>query len=157
MLSPKRMARLIPANITSLPAVEPCETRLAQRIHVDHESGERGIWAGWQLQLVDLQGIDREVVAVRLVAHRWARAAPARGTEISRDLACTGWQTFAISRTGTLGQTGRRSRQVQHEPMPPACTAGGCIWIMYQDRKALGTRRRVDLVPKKRTPRGVLI
>src|SRR2546422_2367675 len=57
------------------------EPRLADRIGVDHVAGERSGGAA-HVEPVDLQRVKREVVAVRLVAHRRARAAPPRAPAI---------------------------------------------------------------------------
>ena len=58
----------------------------AQAIGVDHEADHRGARIGGELQLVGLQGMHREQVAVGLVALGRAGPTKARGTEVGAPL-----------------------------------------------------------------------
>src|SRR3989442_4268236 len=67
------------------PAEFSSELRLADRVRVDHVAGEGGARAA-HVEPVHLERVQREVVAVRLVAHRRAGTAPAGAAEIRVDL-----------------------------------------------------------------------
>src|SRR5690606_1002380 len=65
-----------------LPPVLADQRPLADRVRVDHEPDQRRARSIRDVELVDLQRVDREHVAMRLVARRRARTAPARGPEV---------------------------------------------------------------------------
>src|SRR5262245_51905511 len=113
---------------------------LADLVASDHEAhkGARGIGVNVG-KLVDLQGPEREDVAVRLVALRWARAAEARlakvGAALDRAL-----RQLAAGRARALRQPGCGHRNVDHCPVPPAA-AGRRVGIVDGKRHALGILR----------------
>src|SRR5213082_3251657 len=65
-----------PSLLRGGPAVLRREARLRDLAAVGHEAGNRGGRVGRQLELVGLEGVDGEDVAVRLVAFGRTRAAP---------------------------------------------------------------------------------
>jgi len=51
---------------------------------------------GWQLKLLNLEGMEREVVVVRAVPDRWTRASPSGAAEIGFPLGRSLRQANAI-------------------------------------------------------------
>src|SRR6266705_4276958 len=119
----------------------PGELRLRYCIGVDHVAGERGARA-FPVETVHLERIQREVVAVRLVARGRAGAAPARATEIGFDLRAAERQVGAIGLTRVLPQLDRVRRNVEDDPVPPARAAGRGVRIVHQQSEALRVLRR---------------
>src|SRR5690606_36439065 len=101
-----------------------------------------------QFELVDLQRVDGENVAIRFVADRRAGAAPARAAEVGAWLHRTGGQLAAVGGAGALRQRMGVRRQVVYDPVPPAGTAGRRVGVVHQHGEALRTGRR--LLPRER-------
>src|SRR5882762_2050934 len=123
------------------PAEFSGELRLADRVRVDHVAGERGARAA-HVEPVRLQRVQREVVAVRLVAYRRAGATPAGPAEIGVDLRAAERQVGAVRLARVLPQLGCARWNVDDEPVPPARAAGWGVRIVYQQREGLRVRRR---------------
>src|SRR5262252_7685442 len=112
------------------------EPRLADRAAVDHVAGERGARAA-HVEPIDLERVQGEVVAMRLVADRGAGAAPARAAEIGVDLRAAERQPGAVGAPGVLLELASVGRDVDDQPVPPARAAGRGVGIVDQQREAL--------------------
>src|SRR5882762_5443315 len=91
--------------LSLFPAEFSGELRLADRVRVDHVAGERGARAA-HVEPVHLQRVQREVVAVRLVARWRAGATPAGAAEIGVDLRAAERQVGAVRLARVLPQLG---------------------------------------------------
>src|SRR5439155_664399 len=125
-----------------LPPIRRREARLVQLVRVEHESdhGSARIFVG--VDLVHLERIDGEDVAMRLVTLRRTRAAVAGLAEIvlglHRPLRCLAARRIADAG----GQRRHIGRNVEHDPMPPPA-AGWRIGVVHGHREALGSCRRI--------------
>src|SRR6266568_182742 len=124
-----------------LPGVPGGEGRALERIRLRHEADERGGGVGRHVELVDLQRVDREEVAVRPVSRGRAGAAEARRAEIGPSLLRALGQS-GLAAAGALGQLLRGRRDVVDDPVPPA-GAGRRVGIVDREDEALRAGRRV--------------
>src|SRR6185295_3727763 len=126
----------------SLAAVFSGECRLADLIGVDHEArqGSARILIG--VDMVDLQRVNRENVAVRPVALRWTGPAIAGLAEIGARLDGAARRLAASGIAGAGGKRVDVGGDVEHHPMPPAA-AGRSVGIVDGQREAFRAGGRI--------------
>src|SRR6202050_264452 len=102
-----------------LPAIHSRELRVAERlgVHAEADVGSGGVRG--DVELVDLQGIEPEVIVMRLAGRR-AWSAVAGRAEIRAALQRTRGQQVFVRIPGAGGQRGEARREVVQEPVPPA-------------------------------------
>src|SRR3974390_1675786 len=123
-------------------AVQTGQRRLSQSMEIQVEPDQRsrgGIVLGVR-QLVDVNSKNRDLVTMRLVASRGARATGSVGPEVGAALNSSLRHQLLLHVAGSLGQRRRARRNIEHNPMPPAA-AGRRVRIIHSDGEALGAAR----------------
>src|SRR5512146_2076288 len=132
------------------PAEHPGHRRLADRVRVDHEAGERCGRALRHVELRDVERVEREDVTVRLVALGRARAAVARDAVVGGDARGTARQRRAVGVACALRELRRCCRDVIDDPVPPSRAAGGRVGVVHQEREALRVGRCAGPAQRRR-------
>src|SRR6266571_1645001 len=134
-----------PSTLRRLPHLPPIgrgEARLAELVSVEHETDQRAARLGVGVDLVDLERVYGEDVAMRLVALGRARSTVAGFAEVGPRLHRTLRRLTARRVANAQRKRGHAGRYVEHDPVPPAAP-GRRIGVVDRDREALGARGRV--------------
>src|SRR6185437_7259128 len=116
------------------------QRRTVQAVHVCHEPDHRTTAVFVHIDVIDLQRMDREDVAMRL-ARRRSRSAIACLAKIRACLHRSTRKT-PLPAAAAARQLLHRGRNIGHDPMPPA-RAGRRIRIVQAHHEALGAARRI--------------
>src|SRR5262249_27761439 len=144
---PRTRSKALPALLRT--AVASDDLRRCQRVGAEArpDPGARGSCV--ERQRWDLERMYGDLVVMRVVADRRARAAVIRKYEVVPPPDCARWQILRALAAGAGRQAMDRSRDVEHAPMPPALAVPG-VGVNHRHREALCAGRFARPIERRR-------